>query len=73
MTTAMKHFIETLKKVEPTIVDTIQYIEWLALMASPLENRETILDLLQQMCYLCGVNYSDLLLESAKVACSECQ
>ena len=67
----MKHFINTLKKVEPTIVDTIQYIEWLTLMARPLENREIILDLLQQMCYLCGVNYNDLLLESAKVACSE--
>ena len=71
MTKAMAHFIETLKKAEPTITDTIQYIEWLALMVNPLENRDQILYLLQEMCQLCGLSYKDLLNESAKVGWDE--
>ena len=71
MTKSMAHFIETLKKAEPTITDTIQYIEWLALMVNPLENRDQILYLLQEMCQLCGLSYKDLLNESAKVGWDE--
>ena len=71
MTKSMAHFIETLKKAEPTITDTIHYIEWLALMVNPLENRDQILYLLQEMCQLCGLSYKDLLNESAKVGWDE--
>ena len=71
MTKAMIHFIETLKKAEPTIVDTVHYITFLSLMGNPNENRDPILHLLKEMCFLCGLNYNDLLTESAKVGCSE--
>jgi len=71
MTKAMAHFIETLKKAEPTIVDTIHYITFLSLMGNPNENRDQILYLLQEMCQLCGLSYKDLLNESAKVGWDE--
>ena len=75
MTKAMSYFLNAVLNADPTIQELTAF-QWLTAIISDssseelAENRDVVLEILQDFCKMAGLNYNNLLTESAKFAAS---
>ena len=75
MTKAMSYFLNAVLTADPTIQELTAF-QWLTAIISDssseelAENRDIVLEILQDFCKMAGLNYNSLLTESAKFAAS---